>query len=142
MPSPAGIFDGTISLLQKSLNVRSVQHQALSSNVANADTPNYKAFHVEVEREMEKFAADPGRLQMRRTQSTHMPVAAVSEVRATARASDTPQFSLRGDGNTVDIDRSMADLAENNLLYNTAAQIIQQKFQGLKSAILGGNGGK
>jgi flagellar basal-body rod protein FlgB len=71
-----------------------------------------------------------------------MPVAAVSEVRGTARVGDTPQFGLRGDGNTVDIDRSMADLAENNLLYNAAAQIIQQKFQALKSAILGGNGGK
>ncbi|MGD8970495.1 MAG: flagellar basal body rod protein FlgB [Desulfobacterales bacterium] len=133
---------GSIELLSRALDVRSSSHNVIVSNIANADTPNYKAFHVEVEKEMEKFTANPGRLQMRRTQPAHMPVAAVSEVRGTTRVSHTPQFSLRGDGNTVDIDRSMADLAENNLLYNAAAQIIQQKFQALKSAILGGNGGK
>ena len=127
---------------EQALKLRALRNQVLSANIANADTPNYKAFHVEVEKEMEKFAAKPGRLRMQRTQPAHMPVAAVSEVRGTARVSDTPLFSLRGDGNTVDIDRSMADLAENNLLYNAAAQIIQQKFQALKSAILGGNGGK
>ncbi|MEJ2477961.1 MAG: flagellar basal body rod protein FlgB, partial [Desulfobacterales bacterium] len=92
----------------RALDLRSSNHNVIVSNIANADTPNYKAFHVEVEKEMEKFAAGPDRLQMRRTQPAHMPVAAVSEVRGTARVSDTPQFSLRGDGNTVDIDRSMA----------------------------------
>ncbi len=133
---------GSIDLLSRALDVRSSNHNVIVSNIANADTPNYKAFHVEVEKEMEKFAAAPGRLRMRRTQTAHMPVAAASEVRGTARVGGRPLFSLRGDGNTVDIDRSMADLAENNLMYNAAAQIIQQKFQALKSAILGGNGGK
>jgi len=133
---------GSIELLSHALDVRSSNHNVIVSNIANVDTPNYKAFHIEVEKEMEKLTDDPGRLRMRRTQPAHMPVAAVSEVRGTARVGDTPRFSLRGDGNTVDIDRSMADLAENNLLYNAAAQIIQQKFQALKSAILGGNGGK
>ncbi|MFZ0132729.1 MAG: flagellar basal body rod protein FlgB [Desulfobacterales bacterium] len=132
----------SIDLLSRALDVRSSNHNVIVSNIANADTPNFKAFHVEVEREMEKFAADPGRLQMRRTRSAHLPAVTAGEVRGTVRRDDAPEFTLRGDGNTVDIDRAMADLAENNLLYNAAAQILQQKFQALKSAILGGNGGK
>lgn len=136
------LFGGSIELLHHALDVRSSKHNVIVSNIANADTPNYKAFRVEVAQEMEKFAAGTGRLQLRRTQPAHMPQTAASEIRCTARVDDGPQFSLRGDGNTVDIDRAMADLAENNLLYNAAAQIIQQKFQGLKSAILGGDGGR
>ena len=86
---------GSIELLSRALDVRSSNHNVIVSNIANADTPNYKAFHVEVEKEMEKFAADPGRLQMRRTQPAHMPVAAVSEVRGT-RGSATPRSSACG----------------------------------------------
>ena len=51
----------------------------------------------------------------------------------------SPEFSVRGDGNTVDLDRTMGKLAENTLLYKTAAQLISRKFSGLKSAIRGGN---
>ena len=74
MPSPSGVFDGTINLLQKSLNVRSVQHQVLSSNVANADTPNYKAFEVAVDEELRKLETGKPRIQLARTQSSHLPL--------------------------------------------------------------------
>jgi flagellar basal-body rod protein FlgB len=51
---------------------------------------------------------------------------------------DTQGLSLRGDGNTVDIDKQMGNMAENTLMYKAAAQMIYRKFQGLKSAIQGG----
>jgi flagellar basal-body rod protein FlgB len=51
---------------------------------------------------------------------------------------DTQELSLRGDGNTVDIDKQMGNMAENTLMYKAAAQMIHSKFQGLKSAIQGG----
>jgi flagellar basal-body rod protein FlgB len=50
-----------------------------------------------------------------------------------------PAYSLRGDGNTVDIDRTMGKLAENTLMYRTTAQLISKKFKGLKNVINGGN---
>ena len=45
----------------------------------------------------------------------------------------------KGDQNTVDLDRSMSNLAENNLLYNALAQTISEKFRMLKEAIRGGS---
>ena len=54
------------------------------------------------------------------------------------KAVKPPALSLRGDGNTVDIDRTMGKLAENTLLYNAAAQLISKKFKGLKNVIKGG----
>jgi len=138
MPSPAGIFDGTISLLQKSLNVRSVQHQVLSSNVANADTPNYKAFEVAVDEELRKLDTGKARIQLARTQSRHLPVGRAEVDRVTLRNSPAPALSLRADGNTVDLDRTMGDLSENTIKYKTSAQLIGIKLKGLKNAIQGG----
>jgi flagellar basal-body rod protein FlgB len=138
MPSPAGIFDGTISLLQKSLNVRSVQHQVLSSNVANADTPNYKAFEVAVDEELRKLDTGKARIQLARTQSSHLPVGRAEVDRVTLRNSPAPTLSLRADGNTVDLDRTMGDLSENTIKYKTSAQLIGMKFKSLLNAIQGG----
>ena len=45
----------------------------------------------------------------------------------------------KGDQNTVDLDRSMSNLAENNLLYNALAQTISKKFRMLKDVIQGGS---
>ncbi|TFG41557.1 MAG: flagellar basal body rod protein FlgB [Syntrophobacterales bacterium] len=138
MPSPSGIFDGTISLLQKSLNVRSVQHQVLSSNVANADTPNYKAFEVAVDEELRKLDTGKARIQLARTQSSHLPVSRAEVDRVTLRNSPAPTLSLRADGNTVDLDRTMGDLSENTIKYKTSAQLIGMKFKSLLNAIQGG----
>jgi len=138
MPSPSEIFGGTIGLLEKSLNVRSVQHQVLSSNVANADTPNYKAFEVAVDEELRKLGTGKPRIQLVRTQSSHLPVGRAEADRVTLKNAPAPELSLRADGNTVDLDRSMGDLAENTIKYKTSAQLITSKFRGLKNAIIGG----
>jgi len=138
MPSPSGIFDGTISLLQKSLNVRSAQHQVLSSNVANADTPNYKAFEVAVDEELRKLGTGKPRIQLARTQSSHLPVGRAAADRVTLKNLPAPELSLRADGNTVDLDRAMGELSENTIKYKTSAQLVSMKLKILKNAILGG----
>ncbi len=139
MPSPFGIFDPTISRLQKSLNIRSAQHQVVSSNVANADTPNYKAFEVAVDEELRKLDAGTPRIQLARTQSGHLPVGrGGADDRLTLKNSPAPELSLRADGNTVDLDRAMGELAENSIKYKTSAQLISEKFKVLKNVIQGG----
>ena len=55
------------------------------------------------------------------------------------KTADSTANNFRADGNTVDLDRTMGSLAENTLLYKTAAQIISQKFSGLKNVIKGGS---
>jgi flagellar basal-body rod protein FlgB len=138
MPQPTGLFDGTLSLLQRALNLRSGQHQALSANVANADTPHYKAFEVAVEEELRKLRQDGSRLQMVQTQDSHLPVKRPPGDRVRIRTAAPPDFSLRADGNTVDVDRTMGDLAENALKYKTSAQLLSSKLKSLRNVIQGG----
>ena len=134
-----GLFRDTISLLERSLNMRSLQHRVLSSNIANMDTPNYKAVELAVAEEMNGSQDAAPSIQLVQTQPSHLPLKHDPADHVKLKAAKPPEFSLRGDGNTVDLDRTMGKLAENTLLYKTAAQLISQKFSGLKRAIRGGN---
>ena len=133
------IFSGTIFALEKSLNLRSLQHRVLASNIANMDTPNYKAVEIAVAEEMSRNQDSAPDIQLRRTQIGHLPLKHNAAHSVKLKVAKPPEFSLRGDGNTVDIDRTMGKLAENTLLYNAATQLISKKFKFLKSVIKGGS---
>ena len=134
-----GIFSNTIAMLEKSLNLRSLQHRVLASNIANMDTPNYKAVELEVKQEMNRNQSTATGLQLKRTQPAHLPIHHYSSHNVKFKVAKPPEFSLRGDGNTVDLDRTMGKMAKNTLLYRTATQLISNKFSGLKKAIKGGS---
>ena len=137
--SSNGLFRNTISLLERSLNLRSLQHRVLASNIANMDTPNYKAVELAVAEEMNRNHDSGSGIQLVQTQPGHLPLKPNPVDHLKLKVAKSPEFSLRGDGNTVDLDRTMGKLAENTLLYKTAAQILSQKFSGLKNAIRGGS---
>ncbi len=137
--STNGIFNQTISLLEKSLNLRSLNQRVLASNIANMDTPNYKAVELVVAEEMNRKQESTPGIALVRTHVNHLPVSNKPVNNVKLKTAKAPEFSLRGDGNTVDIDRTMGKLAENNLLYNAATRLISSKFKGLKSVIKGGS---
>ena len=134
-----GIFNKTISLLERSLDLRSLNHRVLASNIANMDTPNYKAFELLVAEEMKRYVEPAAQIPFVRTHANHLPGNTQSSNDVQLKTAKAPDFSLRGDGNTVDIERTMGKLAENTLLYNTATQLIAKKFNGLKNVIKGGS---
>ena len=137
--SSNNLFSETISFLERSLNLRSKRHRVLSANIANIDTPNYKAFDLVLEDEFARTGQGIGNnMPLKRTHAHHLPMTGASADRVTLKHTKAPEFSLRGDGNTVDLDKTMGDMAENTLLFKTAAQIISKKFQGLKEVIKGG----
>ncbi len=137
MPTDS-LFSGTIATLAKSLNLRSIQHKALASNIANMDTPNYKAVELDVAENLNKSKGSVPGIQLVRTQAAHLQFRSDRADNVKLKAVTPPAFSLRGDGNTVDIDRTMGKLAENTLLYNATAQLISRKFKGLINVIKGG----
>ena len=132
------IFSDTMAILEKSLNLRSIQHKALASNIANMDTPNYKAVELDVTEKMNKNKGSVRSTALVRTHATHLPFRGDRADKVKLKAVTPPAYSLRGDGNTVDIDRTMGRLAENTLLYNATAQLIARKFKGLRNVIKGG----
>ena len=134
-----GIFNKTFSLLERSLNLRSLNQRVLASNIANMDTPHYKAFELAVAEEMKRYAEGGAKIPFERTHANHLPGRTDPSNQVALKTAKAPDCSLRGDGNTVDIERTMGNLAENTLLYNTAVQLINKKFSWLKNAINGGS---
>jgi flagellar basal-body rod protein FlgB len=133
------LFDGTIHLAEKAMNLRSRRHETILSNIANADTPNYKAFDLLVDEALAGQAPASGHIRMNRTDPAHLGKGGRSEsIPEAAVVNISPQVSLRGDGNTVDMEREMSVLADNQLHYKATAQILSRKFQRMRSIIQGG----
>ena len=132
------LFNHTISTLERSLDLRSMKHRVLASNIANMDTPNYKAVQLDVEAQIRREQGANLRMRLTRTNSHHLPIVRTSMDNVRLEVDDPPQFTLRGDGNTVDIEKTMGELAENTILYRTAAQLISSRLKALRYAIKGG----
>lgn len=129
------VFGNTIALLEKSLDLRSRNHDLIVGNITNADTPGYRAFDMQVDEALQR-GPNAAALDLRRCRDGHL---AAPPTRDGVLLKECPAnpFDLRKDGNTVDVDREMHRLAENGLMYNTSAQMIARKFQGLLGAIQG-----
>lgn len=134
------IFDSTVDLAQKALDLRTRRHEVLLSNIANADTPGYKAFDLMVEEALSKQAPQSGQLPLQRTREDHLTVGGNSSHVSVQpqRVELNGQVTLRGDGNTVDMDREMSSLAANQLQYRLTSQILSKKFTSLHNIIKGG----
>ena len=137
---PINLFKGTIETLSRALDLRSRKHEMILNNVANADTPNYKPFAMNVEAVLQENRQPIATGQMEQTDDRHLtgqPM--IAETSAGRESAEDNPLLLRGDRNGVDIDAEMAALAKNSLLYKASAQIVSSKFKGLKNVISGGN---
>lgn len=132
------LFDKTMTSLERSLNLRSMNQKLIVSNIANMDTPRYKAFKMMVDEKLQDAAQGGPRLTMTRTQVGHLNNTGKSLASGRVARVESNDLSLRGDGNTVELDTEMANLAENTLKYNTTTRIISNKFKLLKDVIKGG----
>ena len=127
------VFDKVINALQHSMDFRLQRHNLLSSNLANSDTPGYTPVDIDFNKELE--SALNGGSKISTTNSKHIPV---SSTQVQGHIFADPQVSASGDMNTVDLDREMAKLSVNTLLYNANIKAVTKKMAILKYAITEG----
>ncbi len=120
------IFDASLARLERSMDVRLARHGVLASNLANVDTPAYQPKDVDFEAAMAVASGfeDP----TGGGDSGDMPLRAA--------VSAAPGL----DGNGVDLDRTMAALAENALQYGASARAAGKKLAILRYVASDGNG--
>jgi flagellar basal-body rod protein FlgB len=134
------LFDSTIHLAEKALNLRSRRHERILSNIANADTPHYKAFDLMVDEALAQDVRKTG-IRLKKTDPAHLGAGGLSGDSLPAKPVDvSSQVTLRGDGNTVDMEREMSALTDNQLHYRLTSQIVAKKFSKIRSIIQGGKG--
>ncbi len=143
-------FGKTIDLLEKSIDLRVKRNTVLTSNVVNMDTPGYKAKDVPFNEIMAACMKKESSGFMQITNAGHIDAEAslppgTSHSRHISIGpepeADPFQISVsseRGTPNNVDVDREMAEIAVNNIQYQTAVQSLIKKFDGLRTVITEG----
>lgn len=139
MPIDSG-FDPTIGALNTALNLRLINQNVISSNIANADTPGYKSQSMEFEGALRDALHVGGSLPPTETNSKH--IAHQSTDAVDPEIYDDPNGVESLDGNTVDRSAEMAKMAENQLLYDAATEMLKRKLGMLRYAITEGGGNR
>jgi flagellar basal-body rod protein FlgB len=139
MPIDSG-FDNTIGALNTALNLRLINQNVISSNIANADTPGYKSQTMEFEGALRDALGVGGHLAPSETNSKHIAHHATDPV--DPEIYDDPNGVESLDGNTVDRAEQMAKMAENQLLYDAATEMLKRKLGMLKYAVSEGGGNR
>ena len=121
-----------IPLMQKFLDMASVRHKLISSNIANVSTPGYESKDIDFEGELKKAVDNRRHIQGAVTDPAHIPLG--------RNRDEEPEVivnhSKDGNGiNNVDADKEMAGLATNQIYYSIGATLLQKKFEGLRTAI-------
>jgi flagellar basal-body rod protein FlgB len=121
---------------QTALNVQAYRQQVLASNIANADTPNYKARDIDFQSALHSaLGAKSGSVVLARTAARHLPAAASSPFATAVQYRGEQQSSV--DGNTVNSDVERAQFAENSVRYEASLTFIGGYLRALNTAITG-----
>jgi len=133
-----GLFGGPVPVMEKVLNLRSMKHNLMTSNIANIDTPNYKAFDLVIEDSLKNKENNSSMISLNRTDPDHFSSREIQTGGIRTKLVKAPQSIEKGDKNTVDLDWAMGKMMENNLMYDAMIQVISKKFNSIKIAIQGG----
>ncbi|MCP3931088.1 MAG: flagellar basal body rod protein FlgB [Bacteroidetes bacterium] len=131
------LTDTTSKLLEKVLDLRSTNQNVISSNIANSETPGYSPTRFEFENEL-KNAMGKTDFSMTTSHQNHIPPGATSISTVNGSLITTKDKSGIGDENGVNVDMEMIALSENQILYETAAQLLKKKMTLLKYVVQGG----
>jgi flagellar basal-body rod protein FlgB len=133
-----GKLDETLRFHETALSLRAQRQQLLASNIANADTPNYKARDVDFAKALQGAIAGsaPSAGAMMKTSAAHLSAAGLPTVGGLqAQYRGTIQGSV--DGNTVDMDVERNQFTDNALRYEAGITLLSHQIRNLMTAIQG-----
>jgi flagellar basal-body rod protein FlgB len=134
------ITDSTVGALNAAMNFRLLNQNVISSNIANADTPGYKAQKLEFEDALRDALQVSGKLQMEGDQPEHFIKADPGHI--DPEIYDDPNGVVNQDGNSVDRNTEQVNLAENQIQYDAGAEMLRRKLALMKYAIGEGGGAR
>ncbi|WP_038089853.1 flagellar basal body rod protein FlgB [Acidihalobacter prosperus] len=127
-------IDQALGVFPQALQLEAQRAQLLASNIANADTPGYKARDIDFKAALAAQGGQGGALPLMRTNPEHMePSAAGGPAPVLYQVPLQPSL----DGNTVNLQYNQAAFGENALRYQATLTILSGRLSGLSKAIMG-----
>ena len=127
-------FDTALGIHPQALKLRSQRSALLAANLANADTPNYKAKDIDFKAALKQATGSTQMLRMKTTHSQHIEMSG-GGFNPTIKYRQPEAASL--DGNTVDSQVEKAAFTQNAIDYQATLRFINGKFSGLLTALKG-----
>jgi flagellar basal-body rod protein FlgB len=131
-------FDSNIQLLAKVLDLRAQNQQVIGSNIANAETPGYAPAKFQFEGELREAIQKKNTMPLATPQPGHFPLGSQDVQSINGSIIRTPDRTGIGDENGVNVDDEMLAMSENELMYETSAQLLQKKLGLIRYVITGG----
>ena len=133
----ASKIDKALFFQQQALGLRAYRQQVLAGNIANADTPNFKARDLDFASVLaeQNAKAKGGEFQLNRSNSKHIDAQGVASADAALRYRMPSEPSL--DQNTVDLQVEQSKYAENSVQFQASFTLLNSKFKGLINALRG-----
>ncbi|BCJ05895.1 MULTISPECIES: flagellar basal body rod protein FlgB [unclassified Pseudomonas] len=130
-------FDKALGIHEKALGFRAQRAEVLANNIANADTPNYKARDMDFSSVLaaEADKQQKGRIALDRTNNRHIEAEGLAMMDDTLQYRTPMQPSI--DQNTVDAQIEQSNYAENAVGFQASFTLLNSKFKGLVSALRG-----
>tara|TARA_R110001592_G_scaffold83774_1_gene248088 strand:- start:5965 stop:6453 length:489 start_codon:yes stop_codon:yes gene_type:complete len=130
-------FSNALGIHENALELRTKRAEVLANNIANADTPGFKARDIDFQALLKEQTQGKGSeqsLKMTTTNGKHLPVNSMGDS-ANLLYRTPSQPSL--DGNTVDTQVEKAEFMKNTLQYQSSFQFLNSRFKGMTNAIRG-----
>ena len=122
-------MDKSFTVLQKILQAANMRQKVIASNIANADTPGYKAKDIKfgdfLDKELKLLTTRPGHMKNKNNGGFNGRLV----------VEDNPSW---GDANNVELNVEVAKMTENSLTHNAAIKILNSKIKMYRMAIKGG----
>jgi flagellar basal-body rod protein FlgB len=133
-------IDQQLGTIRNAANLRAYRQEVLASNIANADTPNYKARDFDFSAALENAKAGRSGFTIARTSAHHLPAqdaSALGKVPAGVNVLYRAEYQANVDGNTVNMDVERSAFAENAVQLESALTFVREEFRRMQTAITG-----
>lgn len=126
------VFDRlNVPSAKKFLDLAAFRHKLIAGNIANVSTPGYRSKDINFHEEFAKAAGKTNAIAGTTTHAQHIPTG-----NHKSRAPEVEASKVKvNEFNSVDIDKEISNLAQNELLYTAGAKLLEKKFAGLREAI-------
>ena len=132
------LFGDHIQVMDKVLDLRLQRQNVVMSNIANVTTRNYKPRSLAFEEDLQSALNLDARGKMTRTDESHLPSEFdINGFQGKSLTEYKPRVVYGED--VVDLDKEMAAMAKNTLMYNAITDIIAKQFSGIQTTIQDGS---
>lgn len=134
-----GLFNTTVELLGKSIDLRAKNQNLVASNIANAETPNFipktLAFEEELQGALRSGNSRGSTPSVTNPRHINLRGSGGSLRSVSGKVIETPSKTPGKDGNAVELENEMGKMTENQVMFNASVQMLTKKFEGLRTAI-------